>query len=89
MKNLLIETDKWYRRRLRMVIWKQWKLIKTRTHNLIKLGLNRLQAHMFARTRKGYWRTAKSPILQTTISNESLQQAGYIFFSTYFRSVRV
>jgi RNA-directed DNA polymerase len=89
MKSLLIETDKWYRRRLRMVIWKQWKLIKTRTHNLIKLGLNRFHAYMFANTRKGYWRTAKSPILQTTISNESLQQAGYIFFSTYYRSVRV
>jgi RNA-directed DNA polymerase len=89
MKNLLIETDKWYRRRLRMVIWKQWKLIKTRIHNLIKLGLNCFQAYMFANTRKGYWRTAKSPILQTTISNESLQQAGYIFFSTYYCSVRV
>jgi len=89
MKSLLIEIDKWYRRRLRMVIWKQWKLIKTRIHNLIKLGLNCFQAYMFANTRKGYWRTAKSPILQTTISNESLQQAGYIFFSTYYCSVRV
>jgi len=89
MKNLLIETDKWYRRRIRMVIWKQWKKGKTRFPNLIKLGLNRFQAYMFANTRKGYWRTAKSPILQTTISNESLQQAGYIFFSTYYRSVRV
>lgn len=89
MKNLLIETDKWYRRRIRMVIWKQWKRIRTRFHNLIKLGLNRFQAHMFSNTRKGYWRTAKSPILSTTISNESLQQAGYIFFLTYYRSVRV
>jgi len=89
IKNLLIETDKWYRRRIRMVIWKQWKKVKTRFHNLIKLGLNRSQAYMFSNTRKGYWRTAKSPILQTSISNESLLQAGYIFFSNYYRSVRV
>jgi len=89
MNTLLIETDKWYRRRLRMVIWKQWKRIKTRFLNLIKLGLKHIQAHMFANTRKGYWRTAKSPILQTSISNDSLLQAGYIFFTTYFRSVRV
>jgi RNA-directed DNA polymerase len=89
MKNLLIETDKWYRRRLRMVIWKQWKKIRTRVSNLIKLGLNRFQAYMFANTRKGYWRIAKSPILLTSISNESLLKAGYIFFSTYYRSVRV
>ncbi len=29
MKELLLETDEWYRRRLRMVIWKQWKRIST------------------------------------------------------------
>jgi RNA-directed DNA polymerase len=89
MKNLLIDTDKWYRRRVRMVIWKQWKRIRTKFHNLIKLGINRFQAHMFANTRKGYWRTAKSPILSTSISNESLHQTGYIFFSNYYRFVRV
>jgi len=89
MKNLLIEIDKWYRRRLRMVIWKQWKMIKTRFLNLMKLGISQFQAIMFSNTRKGYWRTAKSPILQTSIDNESLQKAGYLFFSTYYRSVRV
>lgn len=89
MKSLLTEIDKWYRRRLRMVIWKQWKLVRTRFTNLMKLGLSRMQALMFSNTRKGYWRTAKSPILQTSIDNESLQKAGYLFFSTYYRSVRV
>jgi len=89
MKSLLIEIDKWYRRRLRMVIWKQWKLVRTRFTNLMKLGLSRVQSMMFSNTRKGYWRTAKSPILQTSIDNESLQKAGYLFFSTYYRSVCV
>jgi RNA-directed DNA polymerase len=90
MKDLLIVIDScWYRRRLRMVIWKQWKRIKTRFHNLIKLGISQYQAMMFSNTRKGYWRTAKSPFLQTSIYNESLQKAGYLFFSTYYRSVRV
>ena len=89
MKDLLIVIDKWYRRRLRMVIWKQWKKIKTRFHNLIKLGISRFDAMMFSNTRKGYWRTDKSPILQTSIDNESLQKAGYLFFSTYYRSVHV
>ena len=30
MRNLLLNIDGWYRRRLRMVIWKQWKQIKTK-----------------------------------------------------------
>jgi hypothetical protein len=89
MKSLLIEIDKWYRRRLRMVIWKQWKLVRTRFTNLMKLGLSRVQSMMFSNTRKGYWRIAKSPILQTSIDNESLQKAGYLFFSTYYHSIRV
>ncbi len=88
MKSLLNEIDKWYRRRLRMIIWKQWKRIKTRFHNLMKLGISRFKSMMFSNTRKGYWRTAKSPILQTSITNESLHKTGYTFFSTYYRSVR-
>ena len=89
MKSLLINVDSWYRRRLRSVIWKQWKRIRTRFRNLMKLGISRFQAMLFSNTRKGYWHTAKSPILSTSISNESLRQAGYLFFSTYYRSVRV
>jgi group II intron reverse transcriptase/maturase len=88
MKSLLMAVDGWYRRRLRMVIWKQWKRIKTRFQNLMKLGISRLKARMFSNTRKSYWRTAKSPILSTSITNESLHKAGYTFFSTYYRSVR-
>ncbi len=89
MKKLLKVIDGWYRRRLRMVIWKQWKRIRTRCKNLVKLGITSLQAYMFSNTRKSYWRTAKSPILSTSVSNESLQKAGYLFFSTYYLSVRV
>lgn len=89
MKNLLIEIDSWYRRRLRMVIWKQWKRVKTRWRNLIKMGISCNQAFMFSNTRKGYWHTAKSPILQTSIDNDSLHKAGYLFFSAYYREVHV
>jgi hypothetical protein len=89
MKNLLIATDKWYRRQLRMVAWKQWKRIKTRFQNLMKLGISKFQAMLFSNTRKSYWRTAKSPILSTSISNDLLQKTGYLFFSTHYGSVRV
>lgn len=81
--------DKWYRRRLRMVIWKQWKKLRTKGRNLIKLGINKYKAWEFANTRKSYWRTAKSPILSRSITNERLKQAGYIFFSDYYKQVRV
>ena len=86
MKRALMDLDSWLRRRLRMVIWKQWKRVRTRLRNLIKPGISEHKAYQFANTRKGYWRTAKSPILQRSISSDTLNRAGYIFLSDCYRS---
>jgi RNA-directed DNA polymerase len=89
MRKLLEKTDEWYRRRLRMVIWKQWKRIKTKVANLIKLGINKYKAYEWANTRKGYWHIANSFILSRTITNDRLRKAGYVFLLDYYESVRV
>ncbi len=89
MNSLLKRIDEWYRRRLRMVIWKQWKRISTKLGNLIKLGLTKYKAWQFANTRKSYWNTSNSPILSRTITNARLKQAGYIYFLDYYKSVKV
>ena len=39
MRSLLIPLDQWYRRHLRMCIWKCWKRVKTRFSNLQKCGI--------------------------------------------------
>jgi len=46
------------RRRLRMCQWKQWKKIRTKYCNLIKLGLPNWSALSLANTRKAYWHIA-------------------------------
>lgn len=89
MRKLLESTDQWYRRRLRMVIWKQWKRIKTKMANLIKLGINKYKAYEWANTRKGYWHIANSFILSRTITNDRLRKAGYVFLLDYYEKVRV
>jgi group II intron reverse transcriptase/maturase len=88
MKKLLERVDEWYRRRLRMVIWKQWKRVRTRGRNLMKLGIEKYKAWEYANTRKGYWHTAYSPILTRSVTNDRLKLAGYIFFSDYYRAVK-
>jgi len=88
MDKLLVRIDKWYRRRLRMVIWKQWKRIRSRLKNIMKLGVNKPKAWEWANTRKGYWRIAGSYILSTAITNDRLREAGYVFLSDYYRKVR-
>jgi group II intron reverse transcriptase/maturase len=89
MKSLLIRIDEWYRRRIRMVIWKRWKRIKTRLVNLVKLGVNKSKSWEYANTRKGYWHIANSPILKCSITVERLKLSGYFFFSDFYRKVHV
>jgi group II intron reverse transcriptase/maturase len=89
MEKLLVKVDEWYRRRLRMVIWKQWKRIGTKLANLIRLGVNKFKAWEWANTRKGYWHIANTYILSTTITTERLRTAGYIFLTDYYRKVRL
>ena len=88
MKNLLKDTDMWYRRRLRMCIWKQWKRNRTKWRMLIKLGLNKWKAWEYANTRKSYWHTANSFILTRTITTQRLRKAGYPFLLDYYLKVR-
>ena len=81
MKKLVVGLDEWVRSRIRMVTWKRWKRIKTRFQNLRALGIDEKQAWMWANTRKGYWRTAHSPILMRTLSLERFRRTGYLSFS--------
>ncbi len=81
MKKLANTLDEWIRRRLRMCIWKQWRKIKTRHNNLVKLGIEDRQAWQFANTRKGYWRISNSQILNLSLTNEYLAKLGLISLS--------
>ena len=76
MGRIVKSLDEWLRRRIRMCFWKQWKKIKTRHDNLVRLGIRGTKAWEFANTRKGYWRISHSPILSRTVTNEYLKKLG-------------
>ncbi|NLJ74917.1 MAG: maturase [Firmicutes bacterium] len=88
MKKLMQTLDEWVRSRVRMVTWKIWKKVKTRFQNLKSLGVDEERAWMWANTRKGYWRTAHSPILSTTLSIERFKRAGYLSLVDYYSEVK-
>ena len=76
MRGKVKEMDEWIRRRLRMCYWKQWKKVKTRRDNLIRLGFDNHKAWEFANTRKGYWRISNSPILNTSLTTQYFDKLG-------------
>lgn len=62
------QLDEHVRRRLRMCLWKQWKLPKTKIKRLISLGVPKEKAYEWGNSRKKYWRISMSPILHTTLN---------------------
>jgi hypothetical protein len=77
IKTHLKHLEEWLRRRIRQLIWKHWKGVRTRHKNLIQLGVDQKQAWQWAYTRKGYWRTAGSQIRATTLTNKYLEGLGF------------
>jgi hypothetical protein len=77
VKTYLKRLSEWLRRRIRQIYWKRWKGVRTRIENLIRLGIDREQAYQWGNTRKGYWRTAGSGILNTALTNHYLEAQGF------------
>lgn len=67
--NALRKLDVWIRRRLRSVLWKQWKVGKRRKAELMKLGIRERLAHMAAWSSKGPWRATQFPGVRIALSN--------------------
>lgn len=89
MKTKLKDLDQWIRRRLRAVVWKTWKLVRTRFKNLTKLGVSKGKAWEYANTRKSYWRISKSPILNKTVTNQRLINHGFKSLSSQYEKFRL
>jgi RNA-directed DNA polymerase len=70
------EFDSWIRRRLRMIVWKEWKNPRTRTRKLKGLGANPFKAFEWGNSRKKYWRISSSPILHRTLGNSYWSSQG-------------
>lgn len=83
-RSRLRDLDSWIRFRIRMCIWKTWKKTRTRISNLVKLGLDGFQAYMFGNTRKGVCRTAHSPILHRTLTNNYIKDLGYVTLESVY-----
>lgn len=86
--NTFKQLDEWIRRRLRMCIWKQWKLPRTKVRKLISLGVSKDKAYEWGNTRKKYWRIACSPILHTTLNNQYWKSNGLKFLSDRYKLLR-
>ena len=74
--SVLRDLDSWIRRRLRCVVWKQWKRGRTRFAELRRRGIGREQAARHAGSPHGPWRLSRSPALSHALPNVYLRSLG-------------
>ena len=74
--SVLRDLDYWVKRRLRCVVWKQWKRGRTRFEELRKRGVGKDLAAQTAGSAHGPWRLAWSPALHVALPNTYFDSLG-------------
>ena len=88
MEKTLADMDSRLRMRIRVVIWKQWKVPKKRYESLRKLGASPRSARV-AYSGKGYQVLCKSPTIHATLTNKRLEQRGLVTLSSHYAKVHL
>src|SRR5215469_2082280 len=74
--SVLQDLETWLRRRLRSVVWKQWKRGRTRFRELRRRGVGKDLAAKTAGSPHGPWRFANSPALTIALPNAYFAELG-------------
>ncbi|WP_274366322.1 group II intron reverse transcriptase/maturase [Paenibacillus thermotolerans] len=78
--------DEWIRRRLRMCVWKQWKLPRTRLRNLRALNVPEWAARMMANARRGCWEMSRN--INNALNLSYWKDQGLMSLTTRYLEIR-
>lgn len=76
-RSIFESLDGWVRRKIRDILWRQWKKPRTRCKRLIALGLKEHTAKAWAYSSKGPWRMARTYGMHKAVSNAVIEAMGY------------
>ncbi len=80
------ELDGWLRRKLRAILWRQWKRNWTRANELIRRGLTCERAWTSATNGRGSWWNAGASHMHRAIPTRVLSQLGLVSLIQYTQS---
>ena len=89
MKSNIEDINGWLYRRIRMCIWKQWKLPRTRKRKLLGLSLPEWAACEGAYSRKSYWRMSNVGVVKRALTKERLIHWGFYDLAIAYQSMHV
>ena len=80
VKGLFEELDGWVRRKLRCILWRQWKRSHNRARNLMRLGLSEERAWASATNGRGPWWNAGAAHMHQAIRKSFFDSLGLVSF---------
>ena len=89
MKSNMNDVNGWLYHRIRMCIWKQWKRVRTRYRNLRVMGVPQDLGWKTANSRRGYWFTTHTVVMNMAMTKERLINSGFYDLATAYQSVHV
>ena len=78
VRNVFEQLDQWIRRKLRVILWRQWKRNWTRAKELIRRGLSPEQAWISATNGRGPWWNAGAGHMNRAVPTRYLSQLGLV-----------
>ena len=72
------DMDKWLRRKLRCIVWRQWKRPRTRLRELRRHGLDVTRARVSAFNGRGPWWNAGASHMHAAVPTAALRQLGLL-----------
>ncbi|MEZ4599174.1 MAG: group II intron maturase-specific domain-containing protein [Syntrophotaleaceae bacterium] len=78
VKGIFEELDSWVRRKLRCILWRQWKRSFTRARNLMRRGLSELRAWRSAQNGRGPWWNAGASHMHDAFRKSFFDKLGLI-----------
>jgi RNA-directed DNA polymerase len=70
------ELDQWIRRKLRLILWRQWKTPRTRAGKMIERGIEKARAFTSAYNGRGPWWNAGASHMNAAVPAKWLHQQG-------------
>jgi RNA-directed DNA polymerase len=80
--------DEWLRRKLRCLMWRQWKRPATRIRELVRSGVNARRAHAGGYSGRGPWWNANAHHMKLAVPNERLARMGLVSLLAEHRRYR-
>jgi RNA-directed DNA polymerase len=88
VKGVLEELDGWVRRKLRCILWRQWKRTYTRGKNLMRRGLDKDRALKSAMNGRGPWWNAGASHMNTAFPKRFFDELGLVSLLDYLRLIQ-